>query len=200
MECTLFFFEFFANPIVRVSQLLSRYEIDEDSSTDYWPGEVPVLVFTIEGGNGERSIAVAGRDYELRWRELDTTYDVVAQAERFVSEELERDQKFIGIASLDSAMSPVPGWSELKANSVTIIEKNQELLGFSLLLNLGTRVGVFVAPNPGVTLTFNEQCDTVIEQARIHHDAGRLKTLTRTYEGKQTPKQFTEIDWFDWLK
>ena len=62
MQSTAKLFEFFANPIVRVSQMLARHELDDDSSNEYWSSEVPVLVFTVEGTNGERSIAIAGDD------------------------------------------------------------------------------------------------------------------------------------------
>jgi hypothetical protein len=200
MECTKFLLEFFANPIVRVSQLLTKYELDDDSSSELWPGEVPVLVFTVETSNGERSVAIAGRDYDLCWRELSKNCDAITEVEEFVLEELGRDQTFSNIASLDVALNPIPGWSELKATSATIIEKDHNLLGFCLSLNLGTRIGVFVAPNPGLTLTFNEQCDTVLRQARIHHDAERLTAHTKTFDGNDTPRQFPEIDWFDWLR
>ena len=199
MQSTSALFEFFSNPIVRVSQLLAKYELADESSNEYWSSEVPVLLFTVEGGSGERTIAIAGRDYDLRWREFDDVTDVLLQAEEFVSEELARDQTYSGTASLDVAINPVPGWSELKPTSVTIVDKDDSLLGFCLSLNLGTRIGVFVAPNPGVTLMFNEQCDSVLEQAKAHHDSGRLRTQTKTLEGNETPKQFPEIDWFDWL-
>lgn len=192
-------FEFFANPLVRVSQMLAKYELDDEASNEYWCSDIPVLVFTIESGNGERSIVIAGRDYDLCWRELEGNEDVLSQVERFVVEELSRDQSYSAMASLDVAINPVPGWSELKPTSVSIVDKDGSLLGFSLSLNLGTRMGVFVAPNPGATLVFNEQCDIVLNQARIHHEAGRLRVLTRNIDGNQTPKQFAEIDWFDWL-
>ena len=199
MQSTSSLFEFFSNPIVRVAQLLAKYELDDESSNEYWSSEIPVLLFTVEGGNGERTIAIVGRDYDLRWREFNDVTDVLVQGEKFVSEELARDQAYCGIASLDVAINPVPGWSELKPTSVTIVDKDDSLLGFCLSLNLGTRIGVFVAPNPGVTLMFNEQCDSVMEQAKTHHDSGRLRIQTKALEGNATPKKFPEIDWFDWL-
>jgi hypothetical protein len=199
MQSTATLFEFFANPIVRVSQMLALYELDDESSNEYWSSEVPVLVFTVEGNNGERSIAIAGRVYDLLWRELDESDDIVLQVERFISEELSRDQTYVAIASLDVAINPVPGWSDLKPTSVTIVDKDASLLGFCLSLNLGTRLGVFVAPNPGVTLMFNEQCDIVLEQAKAHHEMGRLRVQAQVFDGNETSKQFDEIDWFDWL-
>ncbi|MCY3011036.1 MAG: hypothetical protein NTY42_14625 [Planctomycetota bacterium] len=199
MQSTAKLFEFFANPIVRVSQMLARHELDDDSSNEYWSSEVPVLVFTVEGTNGERSIAIAGRDYDLLWCDLDESDDIVLQVERFVSEELSRDQTYTAIASLDIAINPVPGWSDLKPTSVTIVDKDASLLGFCVSLNLGTRLGVFVAPNPGVTLMFNEQCDIVLEQAKSLHERGRLRVQKQVFDGNETPKQFVELDWFDWL-
>lgn len=199
MPSTATLFDFFANPIVRVSQLLARYELDDEPSNEYWSSEVPVLLFTVEGNNGERSVAVAGRDYDLRWRELDGSDDIVLQVERFVSEELSRDQTYAAIASLEVAINPVPGWSELKPTSITVVDKSASLLGFCLSLNLATRLGVFVAPNPGVTLMFNDQCDIVLEQAKTHHETGHLRVQTQTFDGNETPKEFVEIDWFDWL-
>lgn len=200
MDTHKFLFEFFENPIIRISHMLSRYDLDDESSNVFWGGETPVLLFTVESRNDERSIVVAGRDFDLRFRELDSSDDVITQAERFVAEELAREQKFICTASLDTVVNPVPGWHELKTTSITVIEEDRNLLGFSLTINLGTRIGVFVTPNPGVTLTYNEQCDIIVGQARQLHEAKKIAVTTRTFIDRETPKQFQDIDWFDWLR
>lgn len=61
MQSTSSLLEFFSNSIARVLQLLAKYELDDESFNGYWSSEIPVLLFTVEGGNGDRTIAIAGR-------------------------------------------------------------------------------------------------------------------------------------------
>ena len=96
-------------------------------------------------------------------------------------------------------LSPVPDWPCLQITKADVVatRKSANIIGFVLWVNLGIRIGFFVAPNPRIALSFNDSCDEILRQARAAEGSGTLEIAERVYLGRATPKEIATINWFD---
>jgi len=165
-----------------------------------WGGNNAVLVFQFANGC---ALLAAVVDDTIRLSLTDSSEDLHSDIERFASTfNCEEDDEIIGLFDLDTVLSPVPEWQHLCATNATVISKQEDgaVLGICISVNLGIRIGMFVAPHAGATLSFNDSCDEIVRQAVEAEKSSLVKVETKSYTGRETPKQVNTIDWFDWLR
>jgi hypothetical protein len=83
---------------------------------------------------------------------------------------------------------------------VITTDKDNTIIGLCIWINLGIRLGLFVAPRPGITLSFNDTCDSILRQAEKAQQDGLVHIVSMEFRNKETPSQIETIDWFDWLR
>jgi hypothetical protein len=61
-------------------------------------------------------------------------------------------EELVGTFDLYSVVSPVSGWENLDITKVSVITmtKSEDVVGLCMGVNLGIRLGLIVAPNPGI--------------------------------------------------
>ncbi len=193
------------HPVSCIKQVMwkSNLESTVENKLNFWGGLIPIIAICFEDGR-DSCLYVAASDTRLvAHLSHPDDYDVVAGLTKQLKEEDDEyeDDELVGFFDLDSVVSPIPDWNNLeitKASVVTTINA-PEIIGFCLWVNLGTRLGVFVAPLPGVTLSFNDACDSILSQAETAQQKGLVQISTKEFSCKETPIQIETIDWFDWL-
>ena len=196
--------ELFGSPILRISQLTTRSDEDENRSISRtWGGSSPVFVFELDGNKGSYLYVAASDSYLLMRVAQAVDENTLTQFLNDISEEeADREGDYdLGLFDLDSVVCPVPQWEKLSVTSAHVLTTTDgRVIGFCVHVNLGVRIGIFVSPYAGATLAFNDSCDEVIRQAKSAEALGVVRVLTRDYTGTETPKQMETIDWFDWLR
>ena len=195
----------FSHPISRVSQVMWKNEmLENDERVECgWPGVMPVFEFHFED-ESRHCLLVASSDTKLLLKVV-AGEDSSRAAEEFATDLNKSDYlegKIIGSFDLDSVLCPVPGWESIYPTKCFVVESvtSREVLGICIDCNLGIKIGVFVSPNCGATLSFDNSCDIILNQALSAENKGLVSVRTAEYPGKETPMQLATIDWFDWLR
>jgi len=193
------------HPISCIKQVMwkSNLESTVDNKLNLWGGLIPIITICFEDGR-DSCLYVAASDTRLVTHlSGPDDYDVVAGLTKHLKEEDDEfeDDELVGFFDLDSVVSPIPDWNSLEITKATVVTTidTPAIIGFCLCVNLGTRLGVFVAPLPGVSLSFNDACDSILAQAETAQQKGLLQISTKEFAGKETPPQIETVDWFDWL-
>ncbi|MEK6235784.1 MAG: hypothetical protein N2C14_13835 [Planctomycetales bacterium] len=166
-----------------------------------WGRQTPVIAIGFED-EANSCLFVAASDTSL-WFHVSRAddFDAVIDLVQRIDEE-ERDfDELVGFFDLDSMVCPVPDWDQLVISKASVVTANDDnaVLGICFWVNFGVRIGLFVAPNPGVALSFNDHCDWILAQAEKEEEAGYVRIVTSDFSDTKTTKQLDEIDWFDWL-
>lgn len=192
-------------PIASIRQIAwkNKFESSTADKQNLWGGQTPVFSICFEDESNS-CLFVAATDTSLIFRisHVDD-YDCVAELSKQVGEHNDHDSEdLLGAFDLDSVICPVPDWENLSITRASVITTGSDdtIVGLCFFVNLGIRIGMFVAPNPGITLSFNDACDSVLSQADEAQKDGLVRVTTRVFANRKTPKQVDTIDWFDWLR
>ncbi|MBD3674264.1 MAG: hypothetical protein HUJ26_12135 [Planctomycetaceae bacterium] len=194
----------FQSPIERISQVAICSDEEDNASTisRSWGGVNPVFVLEFEN-KINRYLLISSSDESLQLRitqSLDRS-EIVRFQNYTLDDEINLSND-VGLFDLDSIICPVPDWQHLDVTNLTIITAadGNGILGLCFQVNLGIRIGVFVSPYPGATLSFNDSCDEILQQAMRAETDGHVHLLSLEYPGKETPEHVSSIDWYDWLR
>jgi hypothetical protein len=195
--------ELCSNSIACIRQVAWK---NDDSATtgkiNAWGGLAPIIAICFEGGN-DSCLFVGATDTGLAFRLTHSEdYDAVLSLANEIEQDDYDNDDLIGVFDLDSVVCPVSEWENLSITKASVITtvKDNTVVGLCLGINLGIRVGMFVAPNPGITLSFNDTCDSILGQAEKAQQDGLVHIVSKDFSNKETPKQIDTIDWFDWLR
>ncbi|MCA9032936.1 MAG: hypothetical protein KDA66_19110 [Planctomycetaceae bacterium] len=196
--------DLFSKPINSIRQAAWRSETDSSASgkIDVWGGCSPVLA--IDFGDDQQSCLFMGAtDTALLFRlsHCDDYKAVLGLTHQLGGNE-SNSGGFIGMFDLASVVCPASEWNHLDVTKVSVVTTNTSvtIVGICLWINLGIRIGLFVAPYPGITLSFNETCDSILNQATQAQQDGLVHIVSKEFANKETPKQIETIDWYDWLR
>lgn len=189
--------------IVGIKQVIWNMETDEAKlKIQGWGGQTPVISVCFDDPSNS-CLLVAATDTSLALRLSQANdFEAVISLVNEIDENDYTVDELVGMFDLDSVVSPVPDWDILSITKMSVIttELNQNIVGICISVNLGIRIGLFVAPNPGITLSFNDSCDLILAQAEKAQRDGLIRIDIEEYPNKETPKQISTIDWFDWLR
>ncbi|MCA8992176.1 MAG: hypothetical protein KDA88_09375 [Planctomycetaceae bacterium] len=193
-----------SKPINSIRQAVWSSETDSSTSgkIDAWGGCSPVLAIDF-GDDRQSSLFVGASDTALFFRlSHRDDYQTVLSLTRQLEENDRGSDDLIGMFDLASVVCPVSEWNHLDVTKVSVVTTNTSatVVGICLWINLGIRIGLFVAPYPGITLSFNDTCDSILRQAAQAQQNGLVHIVSKEFANKETPEQIETIDWYDWLR
>ncbi|WP_298866053.1 hypothetical protein [uncultured Gimesia sp.] len=196
--------ELCSNSIDSIRQIAWKSDIDSTAvgKVNVWGGCAPIIEI-IFGDENNSCLFVGATDTSLVFRSSHSDdYDAVLSLANQIEEGDYDSDDLIGTFDLDSVVCPVPEWENLGITKALVIttDKDNTVVGLCLWVNLGIRIGLFVAPNPGITLSFNDTCDSILRQAEKAQQDGLVHIVSKEFSNKETPKQIDTIEWFDWLR
>ncbi len=194
--------ELCSSPIACIRQVAWKNDDSTTGKMHVWGGQTPIIAICFEDGN-DSCLFVGATDTALAFRlSRSDDYDAVLSLANQIDKDDFDNDELIGVFDLDSVVCPVSDWETLNITKASVIKtvEDNTVVGLCLGINLGTRLGLFVAPNPGITLSFNDTCDSILGQAENAQRDGLVHIISKEFSNRETPKQIDTIDWFDWLR
>jgi|GEM_PF-6928980 hypothetical protein len=196
--------ELCSNSIACVRQVAWKSSVNSTATgkKNYWGGRVPIIALCFEDRNNS-CLFVGASDTSLSFRLTHPEdYDAVLSLANQLEEYNYDHDELVGVFDLDSVVCPVSEWQNLGITKASVIttDKDNTIIGLCIWINLGIRLGLFVAPRPGITLSFNDTCDSILRQAEKAQQDGLVHIVSMEFRNKETPSQIETIDWFDWLR
>lgn len=194
--------ELCSQPITCIRQIAWKSDTATNAAgkMNVWGGQTPIIAVCFDKNNSCLFVGATDTSLVLRLAHIDD-YDAVISLANQIGESDYNDEELVGVFDLDSVVCPVPEWEVLDITKASVITatKNNVVIGICFTVNLGIRIGMFVNPFPGITLSFNDTCDLILRQAEQARQNGLVQFYSKEYPSRETPKQIDTIAWFDWL-
>lgn len=202
--------ELFNSPILGFSEVmwLDHGRGASNGILEAHGGPDPAYMLQFDGPNATQVLISERDDGYLRFIVSSASDGRDKALDRLVRPNSDSDDELsrpVGLFYLGDLLLPVPEWSKLDVTKAIVVSRNccdilhDPILGFVIWVNLGVRLGLLTAPYPGLSVSFNDSCDTILAHAREAEREGIISLSVREYPGRESPGRLEDIKWFEWL-
>jgi hypothetical protein len=194
----------FSHPLDSVSQLAWTVPDPSSNIVELWGGSRPLLDFQLETPGGPAHFLCGTSADRLRLA-LVGDDELSSRLPGFIAElsGSPPDGEWVGMFKLDSAVLPDADWHSLVVRRLSVlshVDDDSRIIGFVLSIALDVQLGVFVPPNDGVTIVFNDTCKRILRRAEYGSAANQLKRTDHVYQSSASNAHVDDVDWFAWLQ